>query len=123
MATRKEMFVEMAEHFEGLGETEMAEFCRKNVESLEKAAARPKGVSKSTKESIEFAKAVYAWMIETDAESYTNKDVAAGMECSSQKAAAALKRLVGGVEDEDGTLRINRDEGEKPKDGAIYTIA
>lgn len=118
MATRKEMFAAMANHFEDMGEgyEEYVEFCTKNVAALTKAAERPRKPSKSAEASRKFAEDVLDWMTETGADSYVNADVANGFEVSPQKAAAALKRL---------TLAgsLVKTPGEHAKDPAVYTIA
>ena len=106
--TQKEMFALIAEAM--ADNAEVVEFCNHKIELLEK----PRKAKVNT-EAVEFAAGVATALAEAD-EPMTNKDLAAQFEVSSQKMAAALRRLVN-----EGA--VERIEGEGTKNPATFKLA
>ena len=106
--TQKEMFAHIAEAL--AGDAQVVEFCEKKIAQLSKPR-KPRVNS----EAIAFAEDVYATLKEAEVPA-TNMELAQSFEVSSQKMAAALRRLV-----EEG--KVIRQEGEKAKDKPVYLCA
>ena len=106
--TRKDIFARIAERC--ADDPEIVELCEKQIAQLSK----PRKPRENT-EAIEFAAAVADVMAEFG-EPVTNKMLAERCECSPQKMAAALRRLV----NEGAVIRT---DGEKSKDPAVFVLA
>lgn len=106
--TRKDLFERVKTAM--ADDVEVVEMCEKYIEQLSKPR-KPK----VNQEAIDFANAVATHLAEVDGPK-TNKELAAEMEVSPQKMAAALKRLV----EADTVIRV---DGEAAKDPATFVIA
>ena len=106
--TRKEMFELIAATM--ADNAEVVAMCEKYIEQLSKPRKK-----KENYEAIEFAAGVATWLSEHEG-TFTNKELAAAFEVSSQKMSAALKRLVA-----EGT--VNRIEPEKASGTATFELA
>lgn len=106
--TRKDLFARIAETM--ADDPQVVEMCEKYIAQLSKPR-----VHKTKPEVIEFRAAVADYIANAE-EPLTNKEVAAYFEVSAQKAAAALRWLV-------GNGNVVRIEGEKKNDPATFVLA
>lgn len=106
--TRKDLFARIAETMKD--DPEVVAMCEKYIAQLSKPRTH-----KTKPEVVEFRAAVASYLAEAEGP-MTNKELAAAMECSAQKMAAALRWLV-----ENGN--VIRTDGEKKSDPAVFVIA
>lgn len=106
--TRKDLFARIAEVMHD--DPEVVEMCHKYIEQLSKPR-----VHKIKPEVVEFRAAVATYLAEAEGP-LTNKELAAALEVSPQKMAAALRYLVG-----EGA--VIRTEGETKREPAVFVIA
>lgn len=107
-ATRKELFERIVNVM--ADDPEVVEMAEKYIAQLSKPRKKTEN-----KEAAEFRAAVATWLSEHEG-AYTNAELAAAMGVSSQKMAAALRRLVA----DDAVIRI---EGEGKNDKPTFTLA
>lgn len=103
--TRKDLFARIAETMKD--DPEVVAMCEKYIAQLSKPRTH-----KTKPEVVEFRAAVASYLAEAEGP-MTNKELAAAMEVSAQKMAAALRYLVG-----EGL--VSRTEGEKKNDPATF---
>ena len=106
--TRKVLFERVKEVM--ADDVEVVEMCEKYIEQLSKPRK-----TRVNQEAIDFANAVATHLAEAEGPKL-NKELAAEMEVSPQKMAAALKRLV----EQETVIRI---DGEKAKDAPTFVLA
>lgn len=107
-ATRKELFERIAEFMND--DPEVVEMAEKYIAQLSKPRKKTEN-----KEAAEFRASVATWLSEHEG-AYTNAELAEAMGVSSQKMAAALRRLVA----DDVVIRV---EGEGKNDKPTFTLA
>lgn len=107
-ATRKELFERIVNVM--ADDAEVVEMAEKYIAQLSKPRKKTEN-----KEAAAFRAAVATWLSEHEG-AYTNAELAAAMGVSSQKMAAALRRLVA----DDAVIRI---EGEGKNDKPTFTLA
>lgn len=107
-ATRKELFERIVNVM--ADDPEVVEMAEKYIAQLSKPRKKTEN-----KEAAAFRAAVATWLTEHEG-AFTNAELAAAMGVSSQKMAAALRRLVA----DDAVIRI---EGEGKNDKPTFTIA
>lgn len=91
MATKREMFETMVEVFEGMGETELAEFASKELALVVKRAEAPRKPSKEQIANVERKERIVAMLRETPG--MTATEVGDGLGETVQRASALLKQL------------------------------
>lgn len=107
-ATRKELFERIVNVM--ADDPEVVEMAEKYIAQLSKPRKKTEN-----KEAAEFRAAVATWLSEHEG-AYTNAEMAEAMGVSSQKMAAALRRLVA----DDVVIRV---EGEGKNDKPTFTLA
>lgn len=107
-ATRKELFERIVNVM--ADDAEVVEMAEKYIAQLSKPRKKTEN-----KEAAAFRAAVATWLSEHEG-AYTNAELAAAMGVSSQKMAAALRRLVA----DDVVIRI---EGDGKNDKPTFTLA
>lgn len=91
MATKREMFTKMVEVFEGMGETELAEFASNELALVEKRAKAPRKPSKEQLANVERKERIVEMLRVTPG--MTATEVGDELGVTVQRASALLKQL------------------------------